>query len=182
MELESEQGEEAIGSLESGAIGSTLIIYLNQYVRANKLGRVFESRTTFKFKGKKPNRQPDVAFVATNRLPTNWRQEADFAPDFAAEVVSKNDKAFEIEAKAKQYQKSKVRLIWIIHPYSKTIYIYRLATGLVPQVIGPNKELDGEDVVPGFKLKVNELFAGIPVDDDEDYDTEENETAVVSAI
>ncbi len=34
----------------------------------------------------------------------------------------------------------------------------KLASGLLAQVIGSDGELDGEDVVPGFKLAVNKLF------------------------
>ena len=171
LELQTElnDDEEAIGSLEHGAIGSTLIMYLNQYVRANKLGRVFDAQTTFMFMGKKPNRQPDVAFVSANRLPTRWDEEADFLPDFAAEIDSKNDKIFQIHLKVKQYQKSGVRLVWIIHPVIQTVDVFRFNTGVKSETFAGDDELSGEEVIQGFKVKVSDLFEGIPLHDDDEY-------------
>ena len=54
-----------------------------------------------------------------------------------------------------------MRLIWVIHPFSQTVAVYKLATGLIPQIIGPEGELDGAEVIPGFKLAVKALFPEI---------------------
>ena len=175
LDLQTEQveDEEAIASFEHGAIGSTLIMYLNQYVRANKLGRVFDAQTTFTLKGKKPARQPDVAFVSADRFPKDWRNEADFAPDLAAEVSSKYDRTDTIEAKVLQYQNSGVRLVWILHTYSQTVEVFRLNKGLRSQRFMEDDELDGYDVIPGFKVKVSELFEGVPRAADKDLADQE---------
>jgi Uma2 family endonuclease len=169
--LEDQELEE-VASLEHGAIVTQLLLLVASYAQPNQLGQVFAPQTSFKFKGKTQfRREPDLTFVVTARLPTNFRVEADFAPDLAAEVISKNDKDFEIETKVKQYQKSGVRLVWLIRPLSQTISVYRLETELVPQVLGPQHELSGEEIIPGFKLKVSELFANIPViNDDEEFE------------
>lgn len=168
IEAQEEDSEEEVASLEHGIIASNLNANLWIYLRQYEIGEVFDSQTTFRFKGKKSNRQPDIAFVLNEHLPENLRDEADFAPDFAAEVVSKNDKDFNIEEKVLQYQKSGVRLVWIIHSFSRTVEVFRLETGLRSQRFVGSDELDGGSVIPGFKITVEALFARVPVMDDED--------------
>lgn len=155
----SEDGElEVMPSLEHGAIGIRLGRYLDAFVEENGLGLVCNSQTTFKFVGQKPNRLPDLSFVKRDRLPARIDQNADFAPDLAIEVLSKGDEVSEIDRKILQYQRSQVKLVWIIHPVIQSVDVYRLKDGLKLQRLLTDDELDGEDVIPGFKLKVSRLF------------------------
>jgi Uma2 family endonuclease len=108
--------------------------------------------------GTPPTRQPDVAFVLNERLPAKLRLNADFAPDMAAEIVSESDTVYSLQEKVIQYLNSGVRIVWIIYPVTQTIDIYRPRTGTLPQSVGINDTLDGEDVLPSFKLPVKELF------------------------
>lgn len=145
-------------SLEHGAIGIRLGRYLDTYVDENGLGLVCNSQTTYKFIGAKPNSLPALSFVSRERLPHRIDQNADFAPDLAVEVLSKGDDVSEVDKKIYQYQRSGVRLVWIIHPVIRVVDVYRLKDGLKLQRLLNEDELDGEDVVPGFKLKVSRLF------------------------
>ncbi len=154
------EGEEPekMASLEHGIMGMKLGSYLLGYVLQNKLGLVFDGQTSFRMIGTPRNRQPDVAFVAASRLPADLRIKADFAPDLAVEIVSESDVIFELEHKVLQYQESGVRMVWVIYPVRQLVEVYRLATGYIPQIVSLNGELDGEDVIPGFKLAVKSLF------------------------
>jgi Uma2 family endonuclease len=155
--LESEELE-AMPSLEHGAIGIRLGRYLDACVEENSLGLVCNSQTTFRFIGDKPTRLPDLSFVSRDRLPQRIDQNADFSPDLIVEVLSKGDDVSEIDKKILQYQRSGVRLIWVIHPVIQAIDVYRLQDGLKLQRLLIDDELDGEDVVPGFRLKISRLF------------------------
>jgi Uma2 family endonuclease len=145
-------------SLEHGAIGIRLGRYLDAYVEENSLGLVCNSQTTYRFIGQKANRLPALSFVSRERLPARIDQNADFAPDLAVEVLSKGDDVSEIDQKILQYQRSGVRLVWVIHPIIQVVDVYRLKDGLKLQRLLPENELDGEDVIPGFRLKVSRLF------------------------
>ncbi len=147
-----------VASLEHGIIGGRILRYLGNYVEDNELGYVFNAQTTFALVGTPPARYPDGAFVSKDRMPANHRVEVDFAPDLAVEVVSKNDTYFGIVDRVIQYQKSGVRLIWIIDPLGEGVDVYRLADGLKSQSLLGDDELDGEDVILGFKLPVKLLF------------------------
>jgi Uma2 family endonuclease len=149
---------EEMPSLEHGAIGIRLGRYLDAYVDEKGLGLVCNSQTTYKFIGQKPNRLPDLSFVSRERLPQRIDQNADFAPDLTVEVLSKGDDVSEVDRKILQYQRSGVRLVWIIHPVIRVVDVYRLKDGLKLQRLLIEDELDGEDVIPGFKVKVSRLF------------------------
>jgi Uma2 family endonuclease len=49
------------------------------------------------------------------------------------------------------------RLAWVINPAEKTALIYRGPTA--DRLLKTGDTLDGEDVVPGFRLPLAELFA-----------------------
>ncbi len=156
-ELENEELQE-MPSLEHGAIGIRLGRYLDAYVEEKGLGLVCNSQTTYRFIGQKQNRLPDLSFVSRERLPQRIDQNADFAPDLAVEVLSKGDDVSEVDKKILQYQRSGVRLIWIIHPVIQAVDVYCLKDKLKLQRLLTEDELDGEDVIPGFRLKVSRLF------------------------
>jgi Uma2 family endonuclease len=155
--FESKELEE-ISTLEHGAIGIWLGRYLDVCVEENGLGLVCNSQTTFRFVGDKPS-LPDLSFVSRDRLPQRIDQNADFSPDLIVEVLSGGDDVSEIDKKILQYQRSGVRLIWVIHPVIQAIDAYRLQDGLKLQRLLIDDELDGEDVVPGFRLQISRLFA-----------------------
>jgi len=156
------QGEEEVmeemASGLHGVIASRVNGYLFIYLLQNKLGHVLDSSTTYNFGDDLPRRESDVSFVSLEKMPIPLDSELAFAPDLAVEVVSKNDKVYELETKLAQYQKAGVSLIWVIYPNSQKVEVYRQKTGLIEQVVDLNGELDGENILPGFKLKVKALF------------------------
>ena len=132
---------------------------LNVWVEDNELGEVFSSSTGFKL----PNgavRSPDAAFVAKGPLPADWDHQEDeyipLAPDFAIEICSKNDSLKVLQAKMEEYIDQGVKLGWLIDRQNKTAYVYR-ADGTVTQYPA-TATLDGETVVPGFKLALKILL------------------------
>jgi Uma2 family endonuclease len=157
--LESEK--EDMPTFEHGMICTRLSFYLGGYVLSHKLGEVVDSSVEYRFfdkKQKKLSRYPDVSFIKQERLPKNIRTYPEVAPDLAVEVASPSDRDYEIEARVREYQQANVKLVWVIHPYSQTIDVYRLASGSRLQRYVGDDELEGEDVLPGFKLKVSDIF------------------------
>lgn len=158
QELAEGEEVEKMASLEHGRLGVLLSYYLVAHTYPLQLGEVFDSQTTFKMLGIPPFRQPDVSFVVRERLPANLRVKADFAPDLAVEIVSESDIIYELEAKIAQYLQSGVKLVWIIYPVRRLVEVYQPETGLIPEIKSGTDELDGLDVISGFKLPVNALF------------------------
>ncbi len=107
--------------------------------------------------------EPDIAYVVASRTPTIDDDAVDIVPDLAVEVWSPSqltNKGPVLKAtdKIERYLASGVRIIWSINPRAKTVEIYHQGQSAPIAVLGVNDELDGEDVIPGFRLKVSKLF------------------------
>lgn len=103
-------------------------------------------------------RKPDVSFVRFGRFP-NERVPKGYiriAPDLAVEVLSPNDLADEAEAKVEEYLDAGVQLVWVISPKAETVTVYRANRSAVK--LHDEDELSGENVLPGFRCKVSDLF------------------------
>ncbi len=141
-------------------IASILLSQLEVFARTENLGRavaemlfVLNAETDFK-------RRPDVAFVSFHRWPRERQipeSEAwDVTPDLAVEVVSPTNDFDEVLQKVSEYFAAGVGLVWVVIPSRRQVYVYHSETDL--RVLPLSDHLDGEDVLPGFRFSVAELF------------------------
>lgn len=142
-------------------IAGELLVILSTFCRANRLGWVFPPDTTFRCFPSRPNnvRKPDVSFIRRGRFPNEilpTQGHTLLVPDLAVEVVSPNDEFEKVVSKVQEYLGAGVRLVWVVSPLTRTVLIYR-ADGSISGV-RDGGELDGEDVVPGFRCPVRDLF------------------------
>ena len=72
------------------------------------------------------------------------------------EVVSPNDLYGDVEAKVDEYLRVGIKLVWVVDPRTKAIRIHRANETI--QDVGLKDELSGEDVVPGFRCAVQDVF------------------------
>ena len=79
-----------------------------------------------------------------------------FAPDLAVEVLSPSNRPRDVHAKIAELLAAGTRLVWIVDPATRAVAVYR--TLLDPKRLGDSDVLEGEEVLPGFSVKVAELF------------------------
>jgi len=105
-------------------------------------------------------RCPDVAVVTRERADRAGDLKRPFpgAPDLAIEVVSPSNTAVELHSKVADYLAAGTRLVWVVDPETQEVTVYRDL--LAPRTLEASDFLDGEDVVPGFRIEVAELFEG----------------------
>ncbi|MBI4491533.1 MAG: Uma2 family endonuclease [Chloroflexi bacterium] len=144
---------------EHGMIAARLCARLLAHVEPRRLGDVFAAETGFLIE-RDPDtvRAPDAAFVAAGRFPEGHLPAgfAPLAPDLIAEVVSPFDAAAQVEEKVHEWLRAGVRLVWVIHPATRSVTVYRsLAEVRVLTEVDP---LDGTPVLPGFTCPVRDLF------------------------
>lgn len=103
-------------------------------------------------------RAPDVSFVARERLPEGQLPKGfwDLAPDLAVEVVSPGDTAIELRAKVRDYLECGTRIVWVVWPDNHSVTVYDTGGGY--RDLAPEDELDGGSVLPGFRVRVADLF------------------------
>ena len=139
-------------------IGFLLLYDLVQIIVPNQLGQLnLPDMGVVLDQEQHTIRCPDVAFVTAGRLPEITKGFLRLAPDLAVEIISPGDLYTEVVEKVDEYLQAGVRLVWVIDPRRKTVRIYRPA-GQAQLTLGLVDELDGEDVIPGFKLPVARLF------------------------
>jgi len=140
---------------EQGAISMDLATRLNNFVRRHKLGRVFDAQTGFR--PYENMRAPDISFVRKERLPEKLPKGfLRVPPDLAVEVLGPDERVSDYEGKVAEYLSWGVRLVWLVDPNTRTVTVVR-ANG-ERQVLGEKDVLTGEDVVPGFKIRVRKIF------------------------
>jgi Uma2 family endonuclease len=145
---------------EHGVVGMTLGMLLAYYVKANNLGVVCLAETGFKI-ASDPDTvlAPDASFVRRERIPQSGLPKAFYpgAPDLAVEVVSPGDTKKEVAGKVEDWLTAGASAVWIVNPKRRTVTVHRPQAEAI--TLGENDELDGQDVVPGFRCNVSEIFA-----------------------
>lgn len=132
-----------------------LFVWNNQ----TKLGKTFDSSTGFKL----PNGAtygPDAAWMPREKWNSisaaDKRKFAPLVPDFIMEMRSPSDRLEPIQEKIAEFIECGCKLAWLIDPHARLTTVYR-ADGSESKV--PFEEpLNGEDVLPGFSVELEELF------------------------
>lgn len=105
-------------------------------------------------------RGPDVAFYGWSRMPNGRMPEEtvpSLVPDMAIEVLSLSNTRAEMARKRREYFHAGVRLVWMVHPRSRTIAVYKTSENVV--VAQEDDVIDGDPVLPDWKVDTGLLFA-----------------------
>ncbi len=129
--------------------------YIDTYASVGKLGQTFSQGPVALTTNNEP--RPDVSFVAAGKLPDYFSGPISVLPDLVIEVNSPSDTTEGIHDKLIMYREAGVPLIWSVFMLDKYVLVHRL-NDLNIQLLNLNDELNGEDVIPGFKLKVSTIF------------------------
>jgi Uma2 family endonuclease len=142
------------GSREADLIGD--LVYWN---RRTQLGKVFSSSTCFRL----PNgadRSPDAAWIILERwnqlTPEQQKKFPPVCPDFAIELRSESDALESLQQKMQEYISNGLRLGWLVNPQDRQVEVYK--ANRVKRVLENPKQVDGEDVLPGFVFELSILW------------------------
>ncbi|MFN8531304.1 MAG: Uma2 family endonuclease [Anaerolineae bacterium] len=149
-------------------LANLLADFLKDYVRPRQLGQVLVEAAFAMVESPDwvtGSRTPDVSFFAADRWNAyvserpNW-QSAVFTlvPDLAVEIVSDNDDFAVVQRKAERYLEDGVRMVWVIEPSLKLIYVYEPNR---PEILRVRESdlLRGGEVIAGFEVKAAQCFA-----------------------
>ena len=107
---------------------------------------------------------PDLAYTVASKTPARpGTKSFKGVPDLVVEIHSPTDLRSKAEREAVQrkisdWQAAGVRVIWSVNPAKKQVTVYHQDQTRPVEVLEIGDELDGEDVIPHFKLKLAELF------------------------
>jgi Uma2 family endonuclease len=158
--IRGELREVKLATAGSSILAVQIGVSLFDYVRRHKPGLVTGANGGFElFPDRRTVVAPDAGFVRRERIPPTFDCQHYFPvpPDLAFEAVSPLDTFSEVMEKVELYLEAGVRLIWVAIPKRRVVVVYR--PGKAPRTLTENDELDGEDVVPGFRMSVRDVFA-----------------------
>jgi Uma2 family endonuclease len=145
-------------------IEGNLIRILDNYVVANGIGIVFMDGLIYlmhsEARGLKDSFVPDVSFIRSENIPANWQIEKPFpgVPDLAVEVMSPEDKANEVEAKAQTYLQKGTQEVWIIYPDTQSVHQYRSSQPDTIRIYSGSKQIDTVALFPELQLSTDTIF------------------------
>jgi Uma2 family endonuclease len=135
-------------------------IRLGVFAETNGLGCFTAAETGFILyknpTGRDTVRAPDIGYVRRERcadIPATGY--VPFAPDLAVEVASPDESGEDIQDKVLDYLRYGTSVVWYFYPKSRTVNVH---TPSGTTTLGEDDTLDGGDVLPGFNMKVSEIF------------------------
>lgn len=148
-----------VGS-ESGRLENEINFWLTAWNKKIGKGYTFSSSAGFNLPDGS-TRAPDAAWVSAERWDALSEEEqkrfAPLAPEFIIELRSESDDLAQLQEKMTEvWMKNGVQLAWLIDPVERKAYIYR-ADGSQEVAQGFERELPGEDVLPGFRFDLRHL-------------------------
>jgi len=143
---------------EHGSYEGNFYTALRAFVQSHKLGKVRVGEVGIYIR-RNPDtvRAADVLFISNERYARKTSSGyLDVAPDLVVEILSPNDSWTEVMQKLRDYFAIGVRLVWIADPQSCSVYAYRSLTDV--REFTEDNDLPGDDVLPGFSVRVAHLF------------------------
>ena len=105
-------------------------------------------------------RAPDVSFLSAESLQRHGGKPARgffrCAPDLAVEVESA-ERPMALQQRIQDYLDADTPLVWVIHSETNSATVYHPDGSA--RLLRESDALDGEDVLPGLKIPLSELFA-----------------------
>lgn len=152
----------------SGLVAMTPGAIVTSFVRLHQLGYCVGADGGVKLRSDPDTvRALDFAFFRRARFPNGMpRRGYVDAPNLAVGVVSVSDRLIDVIMKVQDYLAAGTRLVWVIEPPARGAIVFR--PGREPETLSGAAALEGEDLLPGFRLPLPDLWEGLAEDAEED--------------
>lgn len=144
---------------EHGRVAANVGALLGAHVRDTGSGVAYGEAGFVLARDPDTVRAPDAGFVSRERAERVGRTVKYWpgAPDLAVEVVSPNDTFNEVQEKALEWLAAGTVAVLVIDPDERTATVYSGQNDA--HVYGAGDTLELDEAVPGFSVKVAELFS-----------------------
>jgi len=130
------------------------------FVTRQNLGIVLHAPVNV-YLGETETYQPDIIFIARERMKIIEPQRINGAPDLVVEILSPATAYYDLRKKFKVYERCGVREYWIVDPEEKSVQVFVPRDGKF--VLDQEAEGTGEvssRVLPGFTVRLESIFEG----------------------
>jgi Uma2 family endonuclease len=104
-------------------------------------------------------RSPDVSFTLKERFPDGRPPKGfgDLAPDLCIEIISPSEDEEDGSRKVEEYFAAGAQQVWHLFRETQQVTVYR--SSAEKKIYQADEEIDGGDLLPGFRCRVADLFA-----------------------
>jgi Uma2 family endonuclease len=135
-----------------------LFSLLRDYIEEHDLGEVRGSRTGVELAAEEVY-QPDILFVAHDRLGIIERKGLVGAPDLVIEILSAGTASYDRGDKLRTYERAGVRELWMIDPYGPVgTEFYQIVEGRFLPTTPDAQGVLHSIAIPGFLIDVTWLW------------------------
>ena len=146
-------------SLRSNTLESFLLRLLEEYNEHKGCGgRIVHSRFAFELSSHRAP-EPDVAYIARERLHLFTETRMKGGPDIAVEIVARESRDRDYNVKKQMYRDAGVTEYWIFDPLGGRYEFHRLVNAQYQLVPLESGTIFRSLVLPGFWLDVNWLLS-----------------------
>ncbi|MDK2887512.1 MAG: hypothetical protein PWP72_390 [Thermoanaerobacter sp.] len=132
------------------------------FVTRQNLGLVLHAPIDV-YLGETETYQPDIIFIARERMNIIEPQRINGAPDLVVEILSPTTAYYDLRKKFKVYERCGVKEYWIVDPEEKSIQVFLLKEGRF--VLDQEAEQTGEissRVLSGLTIRLESIFESWP--------------------
>lgn len=133
-----------------------LLTTLRNFANQRNLGAVHGENAAYRLNEDNVY-QPDVSFLANERMYLACEVYVEGAPDLVVEVLSPSSRRYDLVEKRINYARFGVREYWVVDPVERTAAVYELVQGEWLPVHAEEGVLRSR-VLDGFWLRVSWLF------------------------
>ncbi|MCL6448985.1 MAG: Uma2 family endonuclease [Armatimonadetes bacterium] len=129
------------------------------FVTEKDLGIILDAPIDVYFE-EKETYQPDIIFIAKNRLQIIEKARINGAPDLVVEILSPSTGYYDLKKKARTYARHGVKEYWVVDPEDQSIEVHVGREGKF--VLNQRAEGEGRVkslVLEGLAVEVTEIFA-----------------------
>lgn len=145
---------EVVSNSYASETAANILAEIRMFIKGKNLGRITGADGGYVVAGERYI--PDVAFISLARQSEPSREAYNaIAPDLAVEVISPSDALHTLRIKISNYLAAGT-VVWVVDPEKQVVEVH--APGQPVQVLDADGTLDGGAVLPGFTLKVSEIF------------------------
>jgi Uma2 family endonuclease len=142
-----------------GDLAGSFFRHLDSHVRPRRSGKVVVGEVGI-YTECRPDtvRGADVAYISNERLALvkDRRKFLEVAPELVVEVVSAKQPWKRVRRKLEEYFACGVKLVWVADSRKRTVHVY--SSPDEARILGEGDVLNGNDVLPDFRVPVAKLF------------------------
>lgn len=133
---------------------------LHVFVEDHQLGEVYAAPFDVIF-SEHDIVQPDLMFIANDRLPVLTEDNVQGAPSLIIEILSKSTRRLDEQLKLDLYDRSGALEYWMLNPFRKSARIFRRSGErllLVAELSAAARDVLTSPLLPGLEIPLAELF------------------------